>query len=66
MTEPPTRIPSPRDKKGRDQTQRKGFGYVVAVLMAALLFVAAKTVYDDGNAPFGNASLKGTNARPAT
>jgi hypothetical protein len=66
MTEPPTRIPSSRDMKGKDQTQRKGFGYVVAVLMAVLLFVAAKNFYDDANAPFGNAPLNGINARPAT
>jgi len=47
--------------KGKGQTQRKGFGYVVAVPIAVMLIVAAKAAYDYGNAPF-----KGTNARPAT
>ena len=47
--------------KGKGQTQRKGFGYVVAVPLAVLLVVAAKTVYD-----YGNAAFKGINARPAT
>jgi hypothetical protein len=41
--------------KGKGQTQRKGFGYVMAVPMAALLFVAAMTVYDYTNAPFKRA-----------
>src|ERR1700752_5066069 len=52
--------------KRKDQTQRKGFGYVVAVSMAVLLILAGKAVYDEANAPFGNASLNGINARPAT
>jgi hypothetical protein len=52
--------------KGKDQTQRKGFGYVVAASMAVLLIVVAKNVYDDANAPFGNALFQGINARPAT
>ena len=38
--------------KGKGQTQGKGFGYVMAVPMAALLFVAAMTVYDYRNDPF--------------
>src|ERR1700740_2688676 len=32
-------------------TQGKGFNYVMAAAMAALLIVAAKTVYDYGNGP---------------
>ena len=52
--------------KGKGQTQRKGFRYAVAVLMALLLFVAAKTIYEDVNAPFGKARFQGINARPAT
>ena len=51
MTEPATRIP---------------FGYVMAVPVAVLLIVVAKTVFDDWNAPFGNARFQGINARPAT
>ena len=46
---------------GKDRTQGKGFGYVMAVPMAALLIVAAKTVYDYGSAPF-----KGADARTET
>jgi hypothetical protein len=65
MTEPEAH-PEPRDMKRKDQTQRKGFGYVVAVSMAVLLILAGKAVYDEANAPFGNASLNGINARPAT
>jgi hypothetical protein len=38
--------------KGRTQ---KGFGYLMAVPMAALLIVAAQTVYDYRNAPFKGA-----------
>jgi hypothetical protein len=41
--------------KGKGQTQGKGFGYVMAIPMAALLIVAAKTVYDYRNAPFNSA-----------
>jgi len=41
--------------KGKGQTQGKGFGYVMAVPMAVLLFVAAMTVYDYRNAPFKDA-----------
>jgi hypothetical protein len=41
--------------KGKGQTQGKGFGYVMAVPMAVLLIVAAKTVYDYTNAPFKGA-----------
>ena len=44
--------------KEKGQTQRQGFGYGV---MAVLLFVAAKAVYDYSNAP-----LKATESRPAT
>ena len=51
MTEPATRIP---------------FGYVMAVPLAVLLIVAGKNLYDDANAPFGNAPFQGINARPAT
>ena len=35
--------------KGEGRTQGKGFSYVVAVAMAALLIVAATTIYDYGN-----------------
>jgi len=52
--------------KGKGHTQGKGFGYMMAVPMAVLLIVAAKTVYDYANAPFGNAPFQGINARPAT
>jgi hypothetical protein len=44
-------------------TQGKGFGYVMAEPMAALLIVAAKTVYDYRNAPFKSAHA---NARTET
>ena len=37
--------------KGKGRTQGKGFSYVVAVAMAALLIVAAKTLFDYGNGP---------------
>jgi hypothetical protein len=37
--------------KGKGQTQGKGFGYVMAVPVAVLLILAAKTVYDYTNAP---------------
>jgi len=43
--------------KGKCQTQGKGFGYVMAVPMAALLFVATMTVYD-----YTNYLLKGAHA----
>jgi hypothetical protein len=39
--------------KGKGRTQGKGFGYVMAVAMAALLIVAATTLYD-----FRNDSVK--------
>jgi hypothetical protein len=35
--------------RGKGRTQGKGFSYVMAVAMAALLIVAATTVYDYGN-----------------
>jgi hypothetical protein len=35
--------------KGNGRTQRKGFSCVMAVLVAALLILAAKTVYDNRN-----------------
>ena len=38
-----------RDMKGKGRIQGKGFGYVMAVGMAALLIVAAKTGYDYRN-----------------
>jgi hypothetical protein len=47
--------------KGKGQTQGKGFGYVMAVPMAALLFVVAMTVYD-----YTNASFKGAHAGART
>ena len=37
--------------KGKGRTQGKGFSYVMAVAMAALLIVAAKTLFDYGNGP---------------
>ena len=37
--------------KGKRRTQGKGFNYVMAVGMAALLIVATKTVYDYRNGP---------------
>ena len=49
--------------KGKDQTQGKGFGYVMAVPMAVLLIVAAKAVYDYRNVPFERAQA---NARTET
>jgi hypothetical protein len=65
MTEPAARIPiqSHEIMKGKGRTQGKGFGYVMAVPMAALLIVAAKTVYDYRNAPFESAHA---NARTET
>jgi len=41
--------------KGNDRTQGKGFGYVMAIPMAALLIVAARTVHDYGNPLFKGA-----------
>src|SRR6516162_2572429 len=38
-----------RDMKGKGRTQGKGFSYVMALGMAALVIVAAKTVYDYRN-----------------
>ena len=46
--------------KGNGQTQGKGFGYVMAVPMAAFLFVAAMTVYDYTNAPSNRAHAGAT------
>ena len=66
MTKSATQHPEPRAMKGKGQNQGKGFGYLMAVPMAVLLFVAAKTVYDYANVPFGNAPFQGINARPAT
>jgi hypothetical protein len=37
--------------KGKGRTEGKGFSYVMAVAMAALLIVATKTVYDYGAGP---------------
>jgi hypothetical protein len=37
--------------KGKGRTQGKGVSYLMAVAMAALLVVAAKTVYDYGASP---------------
>jgi len=50
----------------KGKTQGKGFGYVMAVPMAVLLFVAAMAVYDYRHDPFGNARFQGINATPAT
>ena len=50
--------PEPRDMKGKGLTQGKGFGYVMAVPVALLLIVAAKTVYDSSNAPFTHANAR--------
>jgi hypothetical protein len=41
--------------KGNGRTQGKGFSYVMALLMATLLIVAAKTVYDYRNGPIRGA-----------
>jgi hypothetical protein len=37
--------------KGNDWTQGKSFSYVMAAAIAALLIMAAKSVYDHGNGP---------------
>ena len=37
--------------KGKGRTQGKGFSYVMAIAMAALLIVAAKSVFDYRNGP---------------
>jgi hypothetical protein len=47
--------------KGRGRTQGKGFGYVMAVPMAALVIVAANTVYD-----YRNSRFKGAHAEART
>jgi hypothetical protein len=41
--------------KGKGRTQGKGFSYVMAVAMAALLIVAAKTISDYRNGPVADA-----------
>ena len=46
--------------KGKGQTQGKGFGYVIAIPMAALSFVAAITLYDYTNALFKGAHAAAT------
>jgi hypothetical protein len=46
----------PRDLKGKGQTQGKGFGYVIAVPIAALIIVVAMTVNDYRNPPFKGAA----------
>jgi hypothetical protein len=41
--------------KGEDRTRKRAFISVMALLVAALLIVAAKTAYDYGNAPLKDA-----------
>jgi hypothetical protein len=66
MTESAMQHPEPRAMKGKSQTQGKGFGYLMAVPIAVLVFLAAKTVYDYAYTPFGYARFQGITARPAT
>ena len=47
--------------KSKGRTQGKGFGYVIAVPMAALVIVAAMTIYD-----FTNVTFKGAQADART